>query len=488
MTTNGPFKDRLMTALHSAVGYFNQDNDPNAAVVKAAHDADFNVDQTTRLVEMFNTARTLYHYKNASDRTATFTLAAADEVLPMLFAVPVTVAEKAAAADYSTYEQREQSYHEADYMAKAAASINAPVDASLSMQAVADQAMRALRNLRQTAKIAEDEARIAGHNAARTFQKLASLFAYGADRRVLEDRYARLVVGHKDGEWQPVIVKLGEFVPAHNKAPEAMFTKYARVYVIDDRDLHPHLELMKEARDWMQAEAEMLAASSQFTKEADDFEREYLVELSSFFPLPAAPGLASFIRPELIKAAFVPNPGGGQQGGGQQGGGKPGGGQKDKPDKPESDKPNRWFTTEPYGLDAVPSALSDGMKLSPGSINVEVERAFTEPIARNNQALSERLKNVQRSIMLQDLMVNDPVLSEEAPEAVAQAYSAMLQLAPEMAGNKEVARAVLRQMVHSVAVSPYDADIWTKLEGNIRNLRGKGAPIPQQQSAGGGKR
>jgi len=485
MTTTGPFKDRLMTALHAAVGYFNQDNDPNAAVVKAAHDADFNVDQTTRLVEMFNTARTLYHYKNASDRTTTFTLAAADEVLPTLFAAPVTVAEKTAAPDYSAYDQREQSYHYADQMAKAAASSNAPVDASLSMQAVADQAMRALRNLRQMAKIAGDEARIAGHVSAQTFQKLAALFAYGADRQLLEDRYARLVTGHKDGEWQPVIVKLGEFVPAHNKAPEAMLDKYARVYVIDDRDLHPHLELMKEARDWMQAEAEMLAAAGQFTKEADDFERSYLVELASFFPLPAVPGLASFIRPELIKAAFVQNPGGGQQGGGQQGGGQQGG---RKPDKPDEPKPNRWFTTEPWGLDSIPAALSDAAKPPSGSLNVEVERAFTEPMARDNQALSERLKNVQRSIMLQDLLVNDPVLSEEAPEAVAQAYSAMLQLAPDMASNKEVARAVLRQMVHSVAVSPYDAESWTKLEGNIRNLRGKGMPMAQQQSAGGGKR
>ena len=32
------FKDELMTALHDAVGYFNENNDPNAAVIKAAHD------------------------------------------------------------------------------------------------------------------------------------------------------------------------------------------------------------------------------------------------------------------------------------------------------------------------------------------------------------------------------------------------------------------------------------------------------------------
>lgn len=53
-------------------------------------------------------------------------------------------------------------------------------------------------------------------------------------------------------------------------------------------------------------------------------------------------------------------------------------------------------------------------------------------------------------------------------------FNAILQLAPEMASNKEVVRAVLRQTVHSVAVSPYDAEIWTKLEKNLQNIRGKG--------------
>jgi len=57
---------------------------------------------------------------------------------------------------------------------------------------------------------------------------------------------------------------------------------------------------------------------------------------------------------------------------------------------------------------------------------------------------------------------------------VAEAFNAILQLAPEMASNKEVVRAVLRQTVHSVAVSPYDAEIWTKLEKNLQNIRGKG--------------
>lgn len=124
--------------------------------------------------------------------------------------------------------------------------------------------------------------------------------------------------------------------------------------------------------------------------------------------------------------------------------------------------------------DAVSGAALEGLKRPAMSmLETGVERAFTAPVARQNTALSERLKNVQRQIMLQDLMTNDPVLAEEAPETVAEAYNAILQLAPEMASNKEVVRAVLRQTIHSVAVSPYDAETWTKLEKNLRNIRGK---------------
>lgn len=69
-----PIKDRLMTALHTAVQHFNTSQDPDDAVVKAAMENDFNVDQATRLAESFNAARTIYHYKTASDRTTDFAL------------------------------------------------------------------------------------------------------------------------------------------------------------------------------------------------------------------------------------------------------------------------------------------------------------------------------------------------------------------------------------------------------------------------------
>ena len=48
--TYGRFKEELMTALHDAVCNFNQDNDPNGAVVKSAMLHGFNPEQTKRLV------------------------------------------------------------------------------------------------------------------------------------------------------------------------------------------------------------------------------------------------------------------------------------------------------------------------------------------------------------------------------------------------------------------------------------------------------
>ena len=108
-----------------------------------------------------------------------------------------------------------------------------------------------------------------------------------------------------------------------------------------------------------------------------------------------------------------------------------------------------------------------------------LDRAITAPIERENVALSDRLKNVQRQIMLEDLLTNDPILSEESPETVIKAYDTILSLAPEMASNKEVVRAVLRNAVHSMGIGAYEAQTLTELEKNIRNISGKTAPVPQ---------
>ena len=110
----------------------------------------------------------------------------------------------------------------------------------------------------------------------------------------------------------------------------------------------------------------------------------------------------------------------------------------------------------------------------------------TEQATRSqNKAITERLKNQQREVILHDLMMNDPYLAEADPQRIASTYQAMWQIAPEASLNKEVVRSVLRQGVHTPAVTPYDAAGWADLEKTIREVQGT---LPGKGDAGKGRK
>lgn len=458
------FKDQLMTALHDAVGHFNSSGDPNSAVIKAAQDHDFNTEQTQRLVETFNTARTIYHYKSAADRTTTFALADRDDVMSALFGAKE---EKTAAAvdfDYSQYGTPVRRYLEDSQEEKQAAYEQSAPELGLNLNNVTKEAMQAISVQRQVIRATSDEARVAAVKAAETMQKIANTFAYGDQ----SDRIARLTAGYMDDRLLgDAVTKMAEFIPGHRSPTSDQLMHYQRMSVIDDTDLGVQVELLKEAKAWMDVEAEMLAISGTLQKEADEFEREYAELFSNQFQ-----GVKS--AADLLKVADT-----------------------------ETTATQKYTTKNLYGEPIEVESVSGGTPKDPNGladmissntfesaqapikkfIETGVDRAFTQPMVEENKKLSERMKNVQRQIMLQDLMVNDPVLADESPETVAEAYNSLLQMAPEVAANKEVVRAILRQTVHSVAVSPYDAEMWTKLEGNLRNLRGKGPAVPRPGSS-----
>jgi len=96
------------------------------------------------------------------------------------------------------------------------------------------------------------------------------------------------------------------------------------------------------------------------------------------------------------------------------------------------------------------------------------------------------LENMERKLLLQELMMTDTILSKVNPVKVARAFEQLMRLSPEISKEKEVVRAELRAMVASQALSKYDADLMTKLDtgmlkrrvathqfnsGNIENFR-----------------
>jgi hypothetical protein len=81
------------------------------------------------------------------------------------------------------------------------------------------------------------------------------------------------------------------------------------------------------------------------------------------------------------------------------------------------------------------------------------------------------LDNMERTLLLQELMLTDPILSKLPPAKVARAFEQLLRLSPEISKEKEVVRAQLRAMVSSQALSVFDADLMTKLDTGMLKRR-----------------
>ena len=77
------------------------------------------------------------------------------------------------------------------------------------------------------------------------------------------------------------------------------------------------------------------------------------------------------------------------------------------------------------------------------------------------------LDNLERQLLVQDLIITDPILSKVNPARVARAFEQILRLSPQVSKEKEVVRAMLRQAIASQAVAPHEADQWTKLDTDI---------------------
>ncbi len=95
-----PEKQRVFQALETAIDLANQGQSANDALFKAASDYGMTPHFVRRMVEAFNTSRTLAHLKQASspnERSAVFELADADDILQRLYPNDVPAQAKAAA-------------------------------------------------------------------------------------------------------------------------------------------------------------------------------------------------------------------------------------------------------------------------------------------------------------------------------------------------------------------------------------------------------
>lgn len=80
-----------------------------------------------------------------------------------------------------------------------------------------------------------------------------------------------------------------------------------------------------------------------------------------------------------------------------------------------------------------------------------------------------KLDNVNRSTVLQELIMTDSILKHQDPKKVIQAYQQILRLAPHLAMEKEVVRSLLRSMTATQSLGPMEAN--QLVEGNTSYLK-----------------
>lgn len=408
-------KEKLMKALKAAAADYNGGMSANAAVVKAAEEADFNDKQAERLVEMFNTLAALNKERDADDPTGACELASKEAVAKMLVdgCGNEKKASAASAPDYSFYSsspERTNRTIEArksglESMTKAAFAVedDVPEELKVSQRSLYKSIEANISQLKQAAAAADDVARNLRMEIDRDAVKVAkAIEAHDADPE-LADLF-KAACEHKTA-----VSLVSEY---STKVAESDGGRFARMHVFD----------ADKAEDLLKVAGEIEANSAMVS---------YYEGRRDFFM-----GKAAEAENEIREAVGI-----------ESTGGKAGESLSDMLVQTEKSAAGVIFSVP--AADKI-SAISD--TVSPSGKMQDEER---------------RLVNERMSIILDKLMTEDPILRDADPNEVASAYKALAMTSPRTALVEAAATAAVRNAVNSVAISPADIKVFTDADRGI---------------------
>lgn len=410
------FEDKLRSALEDAVKFCNSGSTPDEAVCKAASAHEFNSDQTDRLVETLNTAITINQYKQASDRTASFPLAHKTKVAAMMLdadnVLGKTEKKSEAASTHIYFDYSKPAYdyiaHEDDVVEKVAE--NEEKTTGLSRDNLAYLLVNRMKLVKNAADFAANIAGMMKSDLVTQLYGLADTLRKGG-----VEKYARF----KESADKDIVKELDKVLPVQFKEAKCKSS------LVDDSDLASEIKTAEDMADTLSSMKDMRAQADSMHKQAKKMDSEIS---TAFIGEEEGPStfLSLFKEASLAKSSSMV---------GRLAFGK-------------------GMTTDSPGL-----VHSDAFKLD--------DMLFGNK-AKENDETERTVENVRRAMMLQDLMTRDEIIREADPDVVASTYQTLLNMSPQIANDKELTRAVLRQAVNSVAISPYDASTWTDLEKKQR--------------------
>ena len=414
-------KEKLRKALEDAVVYYNNGMSASDAVVKSASEHDLTVDQADRVVESFNTAKTINFFdKNASDRTGGFDLASKKDVTLALFGKrPVekkasshrTVRPDVLSSSFYATAPDRTSNKKSVFAEKRAMFLDACAKVAedkwshgYSDRTLHDMASDSYSLIKSAEADAASAIGTIDSYLWTATVKIANDLARGAyDTPADRADLFKVACPHK-----MVIDEVSKFSPLLKKATGG---KYARMQVVDTASVD---DLLKEADDIMEA----IAARKMYRQKLAEFKAKAETLRSAMLKDPSISGIVNHKEAaDLIHA------------------------------------PAREKKAGSLDTDSMLDALTD---------------------TTSRKKENERLRDDARGALLADLLSADPILQDADPRQVSSIYKSLIATSPRVSLNKEVVRSVLRSAVNSIAMSPADSKVLTDVDKGVQVAFGGG--------------
>jgi hypothetical protein len=469
----------IKTALSDAVQKVNEGVTPTEALKKVAQDLDLNPNYIQRTGEALNVALHYKHFKTASDRSTEFEIADIPKAISDVFSFNEKTSAEYVAEQFSVSDANETIFNynrmlsHPGYKRAFLEIANAAETEEYfptSFNTVYEKSANYIQRLTKAAEEAEVQKTAAELELNSVFSTLAQEFRKDAAARVTFEEFESQVFSKHGSAALPYLDLLHKSAcPAEERGVHdqayMMFDQSKQAALFDD--------LMKAAADFIESEKQAVQI-----KEDLDFESSYLKEAVSMLGKTAAKKEeSSHEKAETAKEEAEEHAEGEEE-------------EEEDPVMQELKKkvsdPEHTvaekYTEDPVVKKAMEKEAFGGLggfgglgKFIGELVHSPVNEAFshgfkTSPTAKVKPP-NLTLENMERKLLLQELMLTDPILSKVSPAKVARAYEQILRLSPEISKEKEVVRAELRAMVATQALSKFDADLLAKTDMGMLKRR-----------------
>lgn len=455
-------KEKLMEALKVAADEYNSGMSANAAVAKAAEDADFNDHQSERLVEMFNTLATLNKEKDANDATGSCELASKSAVAKLLLdrcaKKEASVMSILPSYDFysgdpkktnPTIESRSLGVYDIVKQAAANETIHSELD--ISQRSLYKVICEKINLVKSAGDAADDVARQLRVEIGRDALKIAKAIEAPGVPDEIADLFKMAC------EYKKAVAEVAEY---STKVAESNGGKYANQSVFNAEPVEELLKIAETIEKNISMIPEYEKKRDFYHTKAAEAQKE-MMEIVGINTIEKKASIADFLNAGGVKIMK-------------------------KPAAPAMDVNGelnngnlsvkiaeliRKSGISSEEAEKLAQDLEKDAASMPGVMPVlSIPAGETiESMAKGRDIPEEKqiLLNVRRSIILADLMSNDPIIRDADPNAVTEAYKTMIMTSPRVSLDKAQVRAFLRSAANSVAISPSDAKVIADVDRGV---------------------